>query len=67
MLSECHIFSLFCAEMLEDGGQAELGWLQTRPGFVSKLAAFQRSQRAVSADPHRVTHTENPGVPDKDK
>lgn len=61
------IFYIFCAEMLEDEREAELGWLQTRPEFISKLAAFQRFQRAPSADPHRVTYTENPGVRDKGK
>lgn len=35
MLNEEHIFLLFfCAEMLEDETQAELGWLQTRPEFI---------------------------------
>lgn len=58
---------LFCAEMLEGETQAELGWLQTRPESVAALAALQRSQRTSSADPQRVTHTENPGVRDKDK
>lgn len=67
MLNEEHIFFSFCAEMLEDETQAELGWLQTRPEFISELAALQRFQGASSADPQRVTHTENPGVRDKDK
>lgn len=53
--------------MLEDERQAELGWLQTCPEFISKLAAFQHFQRASSADPQHVTHTDNPGVRDKDK
>lgn len=64
MLNEEHIFSPFCAEMLEEETQAELGWLQTRPESVAALAALQR---ASSADPQRVTHTPNPGVRDKDK
>lgn len=50
--------------MSEDETQAELGGLQTRPEFIWVLAALQR---APSADPRRVTHTENPGVRDKDK
>lgn len=53
--------------MLEDERQAELGWLQTQPGFTSKLAGFQRFQQASSSDPHHVTYSENPGVHDKGK
>ena len=60
-------FYIFRAEMLEDERRAELGWLQTRPEFISELAVFQRFQNASSADPQHVTHTENPGVHDKDK
>lgn len=59
--------SSFCAEMLEGERRAELGRLQTRPESIAELAAFQPFQRASSADPQRVTHTENPGVRDKDK
>ncbi len=60
-------FYIFCAEVLEDERQAELGWLQTRLELISKLAVFQCFQRASSADPHHVTYTKNPGVHDKDK
>lgn len=66
MINKCHI-SYVCAEMLEDERQAELGWLQTQPGFTSKLAGFQRFQQASSADPHHFTYSENPGVHDKGK
>ena len=61
-------FRIFCAEMLEDEETGRI-WdgfkhaLNSSPSWP-RYSAFQR---AASADPHRVTHTENPGVRDKDK
>lgn len=50
--------------MLED---ERIGMASNPSWIISELAGFQRFHRASSADPQHVTHTENPGVHDKDK
>lgn len=50
--------------MLVDERQAELG-MASNPSWINLQAG--RVSAPSSVDPRHVTHTENPGVHDKDK